>query len=345
MTLTASARLRTPEEIALNAGADLPRLLPPGADVFAERALRLRELAAGHAMRDYLLLMAGVCEAQHAQLARYPAVPLPTEAQADAAAEAGEPLLEATRWPRDPAWRTAWHELVAQVLAQLPADSPARAGVQALTQWDDTRLEQQADLLLAGITPGLDLAAAPLVAAGLQLYFTHLVRATAAAQRQPFGITQDATRCPCCGSLPTASVTRVGGEREGYRYLHCALCSAEWHMVRVKCTHCLGTGGIRYQALQALADAEPGSRREAVQAETCSVCQHYLKIVHMDRDLHVEPVADDLASLTLDLLVSEEGFIRHGVNLMLLFGDSGEDGAAEAAPTPPPESPSERGRR
>ena len=41
----------------------------------------------------------------------------------------------------------------------------------------------------------------------------------------------------------------------------------------------------------------------------------------MDKDAHAEPVADDLASLTLDLLVSETGAQRHGVNLMLLFGD------------------------
>ena len=40
----------------------------------------------------------------------------------------------------------------------------------------------------------------------------------------------------------------------------------------------------------------------------------------MDRDPHAEPVADDLATLTLDLLVSETGAQRHGVNLML-FGD------------------------
>jgi FdhE protein len=32
-------------------------------------------------------------------------------------------------------------------------------------------------------------------------------------------------------------------------------------------------------------------------------------------------VADDLASLTLDLLVADEGYTRHGVNLLLLFGD------------------------
>jgi len=41
----------------------------------------------------------------------------------------------------------------------------------------------------------------------------------------------------------------------------------------------------------------------------------------MDRDPHARPVADDLATPTLDLLVSETGAQRHGVNLMLLFGD------------------------
>ena len=60
----------------------------------------------------------------------------------------------------------------------------------------------------------------------------------------------------------------------------------------------------------------------SVQAETCDECGHYLKIVHTDRDPFIDPVADDLASLTLDLLVSETGMTRHGVNLMLLFGES-----------------------
>jgi FdhE protein len=47
----------------------------------------------------------------------------------------------------------------------------------------------------------------------------------------------------------------------------------------------------------------------------------------MDRDMYVDPAADDLATVTLDLLVSEAGFQRHGVNLMLLFGDpDGPDG-------------------
>ena len=58
----------------------------------------------------------------------------------------------------------------------------------------------------------------------------------------------------------------------------------------------------------------------AVQAECCSECGHYLKLMHPARDNGLEPVADDLASLTLDLLVSEGGLQRHGLNLLLLFG-------------------------
>lgn len=336
MNAVSGARLRTPEEIALRAGVDFARLLPPQrGQVFADRALRLRQLAAGHSMRDYLLLMAVVCEAQHERLASFPAVPLPTQEQADAAALSGQPLLLTASWPRDAAWRTEWRALLGHVLGKLPPDSPARASVEAVRALPDNALERQADRLLAGISLGVDLAAAPLIAAGLQLYWTHLVSATA-AQPNAFGMVDDATRCPCCGSLPTASVTRIGSDQDGHRYLHCALRSAQWHMVRIKCTHCLGTGGIQYQALQALADTDARSGREALQAETCDTCDHYLKIVHMGKDLQVEPVADDLATLTLDLLVSDAGFTRHGTNFLLLFG---EDEAAEAPPPDPDRGP------
>ena len=43
--------------------------------------------------------------------------------------------------------------------------------------------------------------------------------------------------------------------------------------------------------------------------------------MHGDRNPMVDPVADDLATVTLDLLVSDAGKLRHGVNLMLLFGE------------------------
>jgi len=150
---------------------------------------------------------------------------------------------------------------------------------------------------------------------------------------QPFGRIDDETACPCCGSRPVASITRSSGESLGQRYLHCSLCSLQWHMVRIKCPNCLSTKSLAYQALDAADASGEASQRvanAALQAETCDDCGSYLKIMHTDRDPFVEPVADDLASLTLDLLVSEAGYQRHGVNLMLLFG------APDAPPDPPP---------
>lgn len=318
----------TPDSIALRAGMEIPRLLlPDPGRVFAQRALRLRQLAAGHAMRDYLMLLALVCEAQHArvQQAPAPAPAPPAQAQRDAAAQAGEPLLNAVVRPRDPQWRTELRALAADVLARMPADSPARAAVQGVAGLADAALEQQAERLLAGITLGLDMGAAPLIAAGLQLYFTRLAAACGAlpADSAP----EQAAHCPCCGSLPVASLTRLGGQQEGQRYQHCTLCSTQWHVDRVRCTHCGAADGLQYLSLQAAAaPADDARKRPAVEAETCDHCGHYLKIMHAAGDLHVEPVADDLATLTLDLLVADAGFSRHGANLLLLFGE------AESAP-------------
>ena len=99
-------------------------------------------------------------------------------------------------------------------------------------------------------------------------------------------------------------------------------------MTRVQCTHCLATQGIHYQSLQPIDQDQPAATKPAVEAETCDACHHYLKVVHLESDVHGEPVADDLATVTLDLLVSDAGFERHGVNLLLLFGDA--DAALEA---------------
>ena len=336
-TPTHPSELPSPEQIVLRAGLDIPSFIAPKPTaLFAERALRLRQLAAGHAMREYLLLMAVVCEALHERAQAHPALPPPDAESVAQALASAQPPLAPQRLAREPSWRTEWRAAMAQVLQHLPADSPARATVQAVIALPDAALEQQAERLLAGITLGLDMAAAPLIAAGLQLYWTQRLAATAAAQPDAFKSfappASPAQHCPCCGSLPTASITRIGGEQDGHRYLHCALCSTQWHMVRVKCTHCLGTGGIHYQSLQALAGADDTKRREAVQAETCEPCGHYLKIVHMSHDPHVEPVADDLASLTLDLLVADAGFQRHGTNLLLLFGEGEGDGEGNAPP-------------
>lgn len=329
MSVTGTVRVMSAEEIAAKAGGETPFLqLPQRGSVFAERAMRLRQLARGHAMEDFLGFMADVAQAQHTRLADFPEVPLPDADALDRAAQRGLPPLPASEWPRDPAWHGVLQSLVADLCERAPpATQPTLA---RLAQADGEWLERQADCLLTCVMEGLDLATAPLVAAALQVYWVHMVSAVAQrqvrhpARGQAFGRIDDETACPCCGSRPVASITRNGAELMGQRYLHCSLCSTQWHMVRIKCTHCLSTKGVAYQSLDvAGADDEGASRAAsaAVQAETCDDCGHYLKIVHTEREPFAEPVADDLATLTLDLLVSETGLKRHGVNLMLLFGE------------------------
>lgn len=325
MTVGSSQKILSPEEIAVRAGEQLSFLHLPEAGVFAERALRLRALADGHPMGDFLRFVAELADAQHRALSARLTVPLPTAAQIDAAAHRGLPLLPAESWQREPVWRESLRALVIDLARHLP-EGPAKATALRLAESSDEYLETQAGRLLSGVMLGLGLAGAPLIAAALQLHFVRLVQQTAAAHAAaalpPFGRIDDPTRCPCCGSHPVASVERLGGE--GARYLACGLCATQWHYVRIKCAHCQSTKGISLQSLVGLDEGASTTADAVVQAECCSECGHYLKLMHPARDNGLEPLADDLATLTLDLLVSESGLQRHGVNLLLLFGEPDE---------------------
>lgn len=347
---TATVRVMSPEEIAAQAGGETPYFhWPQRSSLFAERAMRLRQLAQGHAMGDFLAFMAELALAQQQALAQVPAgLPLPDAGALDRAAERGEPPLSALDWPRDPAWRGGLRQITQALRTQAPA--AVLALLDRLDAASPDWLEQQADRLLAGVLRGLDLGAAPLLAAALQVHWTHLVLAVQQAHvtagrttGQPFGRLDDSGVCPCCGSLPVASITRTSGGALGQRYLHCSLCNTGWHRVRIRCAHCGSGKAISFQSLDLAGtasedDGDAASVRAAqaaVQAETCDDCGHYLKIVHTDRDPFVDPVADDLASLTLDLLVAETGQCRHGHNLMLLIGEPGEPGEPDADGGPP----------
>ena len=302
--------------------------LPDGPREFGQRQARLRSLATGHPMRDYLLFVAAIAAAQQRAIEALPALDLPDDSQLQANLDRFGVPLPAVGWPRDPRWREALRGILQQLSPVL--ESAASDRVQRLAAESDVFYETQADRLLGGITLGLDLAAAPLIAAALQVYWVRLVAQTA----ERFGASiferpAPGPSCPCCGVRPTASIVRIGGMEGGYRYLHCALCSAQWHLVRVKCSHCLSTKGIHYEALDPVDPARSGRGLErapiaAVRAECCDECGHYLKILSMEKDPDIDPVADDLATVALDLLVSEAGKVSAGTNLMLLYGDPGD---------------------
>ena len=56
----------------------------------------------------------------------------------------------------------------------------------------------------------------------------------------------------------------------------------------------------------------------AVKAEACNECHSYAKMLYQARDLDVDPFADDLATLGLE--VAEAGWSRQAPNPFLLVG-------------------------
>jgi len=290
----------------------IPRVsLPDRASVFATRAARLRQLASDSPVADYLLLMAQLVDAQQRAL-KDCAAPEASEDRVALAQAHGMPPLQAIGWPRDPMWRNILAQLVDEVARgkNVPAEAiEVCAALRRAVDEDPESLEDLAEAVLAEQDQGVDSAAAPFVMAALQVYWTDLASRFDDKQLpvvSPFGV------CPVCASLPVASVVRVGGQFEGYRYLCCSLCATQWHMVRVKCTHCEDVESVGYQAID--------GRSPAIKAETCDHCHTYRKIFYQDKDLHVEPVADDLASLMLDVLVGEAGYSRASGNPLLWHG-------------------------
>lgn len=290
----------------------IPRVTLPDRDsLFATRAARLRQLAAGSPVADYLLLMAQLCDAQQRAIKDCTA-PGASEDRIALSQAHGMPSLQAVGWPRDPLWRRILAQLVDDVAAG--KDVPAEAievckALRRAVDDDPESLEDLAEAILAEQDQGVDGAAAPFVMAALQVYWTDLASRFDDKQLpvvSPFGV------CPVCASLPVASIVRVGGQYEGYRYLCCSLCATQWHMVRVKCTHCEDVETVAYQAID--------GRTPAIKAETCDHCHTYRKIFYQDKDLQVEPVADDLASLMLDVLVGEAGYSRASGNPLLWHG-------------------------
>ena len=300
------------------------RLADPAA-VFATRAARLRQLSAGHALADYLQLMAAVADTQQLALrqriagARQLLDKAHLEERTALAREHGMPLLQATGWQRESSWRALVIELCDGISGQAQLPTAVAEICRRIRALPAAELEQQADRLLTADSQGIDAAAAPFIMAALQVYWTHLVSSLTPDLVACVNGADAPGVCPICGTLPVASVVRAEKAYQGYRYLHCALCATEWHLVRVKCSQCLSTDGIHYHSLtgSAVGSQDMAAASAPVRAEACDSCRAYRKICYQEFASGVEPVADDLATLTLDLLMSEAGYQRASGNPLL----------------------------
>lgn len=310
-------RILEPGQIEQLAAHSIPRIrIPDRTQLFAKRAERLRTLAQASPIGEYLRLCAVVAEAQHAAVADFP-VELPNAAQVEMAQTHRMPPVAAANWPRAPQWRTTLQAICAAVAQQLSLPDAVAQLVARLRDAAADELEAQADVLL-GVRDGeIDAAAAPFLMAALQVNWIELASRFAANEVKPIDVPG---LCPLCGSLPVASLVCTQSPYQGHRYLHCTLCACEWHLVRVQCSQCGAVGkDISYQSVGSagVADDAATAATAAVRAETCEHCHSYRKILYQEKDPAVEPVADDLASIALDLLLADAGYARASGNPLL----------------------------
>jgi len=260
------------------------------------RAERLAALAQGHELAAFLRMMAALATAQHQAVASLPPGRLPGSAELAEARRLKRAPIDPERWPADDSWPAALAAIVGKIE---PAALPAAAGQAAasLAAAPCGELEVLGQAFLAGEISAADAAKTTFVAAALQVVWTRMAALLDPADLEP----GDRGTCPACGSPPVAGVIAAGGTKFGHRHLYCSLCATAWRYVRVRCVHCGSTDKITYRQL---------AGAPYVRAECCDACHGYSKVFYLDEVKIIEPLADDLASLGLDVLVGEEGYSR-----------------------------------
>lgn len=281
--------------------------LPEPAGLFARRAARFDHLAKGHPLGPYLTFLGALARAQQIAASTAPA-PEPPDAEAQERARAHEmPPLDRSHFTADAAFDATFDRLLAEAAA-IPKPAAAHEALARLTAASEVARGEMVRNVLADSIPVESLAEHLYVAAALQVQFARLAAELGAARLVPVG---DGV-CPCCGGPPVASLIVDWPAAHGARYCVCSLCATLWNFVRVRCTACGSTAGIAYQELEG--EGVPG----AIKAETCDTCHSYAKVMYLAQDEGIDPVADDVASLGLDLKQKDGPYRRAAFNPFLL---------------------------
>lgn len=258
-----------------------PILRPDLAQTYEARGTRLRALAEGHELAEYLRLAAEITDAQ---------------AQCLSVAEGGDCGVD---------WQEDLERICATLAPRVP--EPVRPHLAAVAAMEPAARAAAGTALLGGRFEAVEAGVAPFLWAALSVNTARSVR----AHPLPPEASEESAHCPMCGTAPVASVIHTG-TRAGLRYLHCARCECEWHVVRAKCSCCGDAGALDYLSFE--------TAEAAIRAESCGACGSYLKVVSLERDPQAEVVADDLSTLALDEAAVAEGFARTGFNPFALPG-------------------------
>lgn len=277
--------------------------LPDPATLFTTRAERFDFLAQHSAnLASYLRFLAAICRAQ-AGLAQE--LPPPDRIPAERIE-----LARSSRMP--PLDRNAMRaglsqalDLLCDRLAAVDMPQPARLALSALREASPADRDWVMQNVLTDTIPEDSVAPHLFAAAALQVHAAMQAAGLHVDRLVPIGT----GICPACGGRPCASMVTENIGAEGARYCSCATCQTLWNEVRVKCTCCGSTKGITYRSVE--------TGEATVKAEICRECSRWVKILYQNKNPTLEPVADDVASLGLDLMMRETAWKRGGFNPFL----------------------------
>jgi FdhE protein len=288
-------------EVAKPSFVQLPDLLT----LFSRRAQRLRSLAERHKLRAFLSFVADLSDIQHRLQTVLPKPEPPLAAEIVRARQFKMPPLDRSRFSRDAAFDALWESFAAAV-GSIAMPQGARLAKERVISADAVTQAAMVAAVLNDTIPAAALAEHALVAVVAQVHFARL-----AAQLDPKTLVPVGDgACPICGAPPLCSMVVGWSGAQNTRFCACSLCGTLWNYPRVKCTLCGSTEGIAFQ--------EIARGSGTVKAETCDACGRYVKVLQQHAHRSLDPVADDLATLALDLLLGQSKYRRGGVNPFLL---------------------------
>lgn len=274
--------------------------------LFRTRAERLRFLAQSSDLASYLEFLAGLTDIQATLAGQQPAPLAVAPDQLARAGQAGLPLIDRANLVEDESLHACLHALC-KAAESLSMPESAR---QALDAVRDATAEDKRWLLanvLADTIPEDSVAPHLFVAAAAQVHLAGLAASLPLDALKPVATGV----CPACGGRPVTSSVIGLRDIENVRYATCSCCAVQWNEVRIKCLCCGSTAGISYRS----ADDENAT----VKAEVCAECKRWVKVLYQVRNASLEPVADDVGSMGLDILMKNETtFQRGGFNPFLI---------------------------
>jgi FdhE protein len=279
--------------------------LPDPLTLFSRRAQRLRSLAERHELRAFLTFIADLSDIQHRLCAVLPHPEPPPAAEIARARQFKMPPLDRSRFSRDAAFDELWESFAAAV-GSIAMPQGARLAKERVISADAVTQAAMVAAVLNDTIPAAALAEHALVAVVAQVHFARL-----AAQLDPKTLVPVGDgACPVCGAPPLCSMVVGWSGAPNTRFCACSLCGTLWNYPRIKCTLCGSTEGIAFQ--------EIAGGSGTVKAETCDACGRYVKVLQQHAHRSLDPVADDIATLALDLLLGQSKYRRGGVNPFLL---------------------------